>query len=108
MRAESLLDTLRNTQYSIDMASVVLSPDARRQLDELPFKMHARVHAVLERLAKWPDISGAKPLRGELAGQFRLRTGDYRVQFSVSGKGAIASVRVTRIGHRDGFYEQVR
>lgn len=88
------------------MASVALSPEAGEQLDGLPFKMHARVHTVLERLAKWPEVSGAKPLRGELAGQFRVRTGDYRVQFSVTGKGAGATVKVTKIGHRDGFYDE--
>jgi len=40
-------------------------------------------------------------LLGELAGQFRLRTGDYRVQFEVVGD----VVQVQKIGHRDGFYE---
>src|SRR5436305_279135 len=28
-----------------------------------------------------PRVSGAKPLRGRLAGKYRLRTGDYRLQF---------------------------
>jgi mRNA-degrading endonuclease RelE of RelBE toxin-antitoxin system len=36
-----------------------------------------------------------------LAGRYRLRTGDYRVQFQVVGD----LVHVERIGHRDGFYE---
>jgi mRNA-degrading endonuclease RelE of RelBE toxin-antitoxin system len=55
----------------------------------------------LERLAKWPAVSGAKLLRGELAGYYRLRTGDYRLQFHVDGE----TVFVEKIGHRDGFYE---
>jgi len=46
-------------------------------------------------------VSGAKRLRGELAGCYRIRTGDYRVQFRLrEGK-----VVVERVGHRDGFYE---
>ncbi len=49
----------------------------------------------------WPDVSGAKPLRGKLAGWYRVRTGDYRVQFRVEG----AMVIVEKIGHRDRFYE---
>jgi mRNA-degrading endonuclease RelE of RelBE toxin-antitoxin system len=40
-------------------------------------------------------------LSGELAGRHRLRTGDYRVQFSVAGD----VVTVERIGHRSRFYE---
>jgi mRNA-degrading endonuclease RelE of RelBE toxin-antitoxin system len=46
-------------------------------------------------------VSGAKPLRGALAGYYRLRTGDYRLQFHVAGE----TVLVEKIGHRDGFYE---
>ena len=35
-----------------------------------------------------------------LAGRYRLRTGDYRIQFQVVGD----LVTVEKIGHRDGFY----
>lgn len=84
------------------MAKVVLSHVAREQLEDLPPGIHLRVLKVLERLANWPQISGAKPLRGELAGQFRVRTGDYRVQFEV----ASGTIRVVKIGHRDGFYDE--
>ena len=34
-------------------------------------------------------------------GEYRIRTGDYRVQFHVRGE----VVEVERIGHRDAFYE---
>ena len=53
------------------------------------------------RLQQWPEVSGAKPLTGNLAGHFRVRTGDYRIQFSVTPETVI----VERVGHRDGFYE---
>jgi mRNA-degrading endonuclease RelE of RelBE toxin-antitoxin system len=53
-------------------------------------------------LGGWPEVSGAKPLSGKLAGRYRVRTGDYRVQFYVAG----ASVIVEKIGHRDRFYEE--
>ena len=57
---------------------------------------------MVERLQRWPAVSGAKPLSGRLAGRFRLRTGDYRLQFYVKGKNLI----IERIGHRAGFYEE--
>ena len=83
------------------MRHVVLQPEAARQLDELPKSMRARIHAVLTRLQEWPNVSGAKPLTGNLSGHFRVRTGDYRIQFSVTADTLI----VERVGHRDGFYE---
>ena len=52
-------------------------------------------------MTRWPNVAGAKPLRGRLKGQFRIRTGDYRVQFKPVGD----VVTVNRIGHRDGFYD---
>lgn len=94
------------------MAVVIVLPEALAQLDELPDTIVGRVTRILERLESWPEVSGAKPLRGELAGHYRMRTGDYRVQFYIE-RGAPAqgdepaepdSVVVEKIGHRDGFY----
>jgi mRNA-degrading endonuclease RelE of RelBE toxin-antitoxin system len=36
-----------------------------------------------------------------MAGRYRLRTGDYRLQFRVQG----LTVIVEKIGHRNRFYE---
>ena len=83
------------------MAAVVLTLEAKRQAERLPMPIFGRVWRLVERLQAWPDVSGVKPLSGNLAGRFRLRTGDYRVQFRVEGDKII----VEKIGHRDGFYE---
>ena len=83
------------------MRQVVVSLEMARQMAKLPKSIRARIHAVLSRLHDWPEVSGAKPLTGNLAGHYRVRTGDYRVQFSVTPDKLI----VERIGHRDGFYE---
>ena len=83
------------------MATVTYTPDAAKQLRELPTTIQIRIAQVIVRLQEWPEVSGAKPLRHELAGHYRIRTGDYRVQFHIVGE----SVIVERIGHRDGFYE---
>lgn len=88
------------------MAQVRLSPSAQRDFEALPLTMKSRVAAVFDRLSYWPAVSGAKPLRGELAGQYRIRTGDYRVQFAVTGRADRLVVTVTKIGHRDGFYDE--
>ncbi len=83
------------------MAKVTLTREAAEGLGDVPLVIHARVLRLLERLAKWPALSGAKPLTGKLAGRYRLRTGDYRLQFRVEG----LTVVVEKIGHRDRFYE---
>jgi mRNA-degrading endonuclease RelE of RelBE toxin-antitoxin system len=83
------------------MAEVVLTADAAKQFQELPLTIRARVDALRQRLENWPDVSGAKPLSGDLSGQWRMRTGDYRLQFHVAGE----TIVINKIGHRDGFYE---
>jgi mRNA-degrading endonuclease RelE of RelBE toxin-antitoxin system len=82
------------------MPSVTLLYDAAMQLGDLPKPIKARMVELIVRLADWPEVSGAKPLTGKLAGRYRLRTGDYRVQFRIDRDEVI----VEQIGHRDGFY----
>jgi len=81
--------------------TVIVSPEALKQADKLPRMIHGRVVRIIERLARWPNVSGAKPLRHDLTGRCRIRTGDYRVQFRLEA----TTIIVEKIGHRDGFYE---
>jgi mRNA-degrading endonuclease RelE of RelBE toxin-antitoxin system len=82
------------------MARVEITPVAHQQAQLLREPIYARVMEIVERLTKWPAVSGAKPLKHDLSGHFRIRTGDYRVQFHVKGELVV----VEKIGHRDGFY----
>jgi mRNA-degrading endonuclease RelE of RelBE toxin-antitoxin system len=84
------------------MVDVNVSPEVQRQIDGLPKVIRARVWVLINRLRKWPEISGAKPLRGRLTGRYRLRTGDYRLQFRIEGREVV----IEQIGHRAGFYEE--
>ncbi len=83
------------------MVKVSLTSDAAADLEELHEPLHARVLRLIERLENWPNVSGAKPLSGKLAGYWRMRTGDYRLQFRVEGERVI----IEKLGHRDRFYE---
>jgi mRNA-degrading endonuclease RelE of RelBE toxin-antitoxin system len=82
------------------MPNVMLEFAAAKQMGDLPKPIKSRAIELLARLADWPNVSGAKPLAGKLAGHFRLRTGDYRLQFRVDA----GTVIVEQVGHRDGFY----
>lgn len=78
-----------------------MTAEAQEQFESLPLAIQVRMEKIVVRLANWPAVNGAKPLSGELAGRYRIRTGDYRVQFSVAGN----VVTIKKVGHRDGFYE---
>ncbi len=82
------------------MAVVLVTREAQAQFESLPIVIQTRVEKVYQRLERWPEVSGARALAGDLAGRWRIRTGDYRLQFHVAGD----VVTVEKVGHRDGFY----
>jgi hypothetical protein len=59
------------------MPTTRITVEAQEQFDALPLVIRARVAAVFVRLGRWASLSGAKPLRKDLAGRFRIRTGEY-------------------------------
>jgi hypothetical protein len=52
----------RQLDYTALM-KVVLTPAAQDDFVELPLLIQVRVLGVLQRLEKWPAVSGGKPLR---------------------------------------------
>jgi mRNA-degrading endonuclease RelE of RelBE toxin-antitoxin system len=87
---------------NLSLMDVLITASALEEFTRVPRPIQTRVIQLVGRLSHWPNVSGAKPLSGRLAGHFRLRTGDYRVQFHLD-RGALI---VERIGHRDGFYDE--
>lgn len=83
------------------MAVAKLTAEALEEFAALPRVIRERVQQLLARLDTWPAVSGAKPLSGNLAGWYRLRTGDYRARFRVEGELVI----VDKIGHRKDVYD---
>jgi len=81
--------------------NVLLTPKAQEEFDALPTIVRARINKLFRRLTNWPDVSGAKPLSGNLVGYYRLRTGDYRLRFRLQGE----SIIVDKIGHRKDIYD---
>ena len=84
-------------------APVTITPQAKIELESVPLVIRNRIIGVFERLAKWPAVSGVKPLRGDLHGSDRVRTGDWRVVFTVSGDGLKVTLR--KIGNRETVYD---
>jgi mRNA-degrading endonuclease RelE of RelBE toxin-antitoxin system len=84
-------------------ATVSITPAAKIELDLVPLVIRNRMNEIFERLSKWPAVRGAKPLRGDLQGSHRIRTGDWRIVFRVSPDGE--KITVWKIGNRGTIYD---
>jgi mRNA interferase RelE/StbE len=83
---------------------VTIRDEALDDLERLPGSIQARVLEVVERLERWPQVSGVKALTGDWRGHSRIRTGDYRVVFRVFS-GPPERIVVVRVAHRKEVYE---
>ena len=83
--------------------SIIYHPDVKKS--DLP-KIDARnksmiKRAIEERLTNNPEVYG-KPLRRSLKGHWKLRVGDYRVVFKISGD----DIRILAIIDRKTVYQR--
>jgi mRNA interferase RelE/StbE len=85
------------------MYELRIAAEARASFQALPLPIQVRVQDVFNRLTRWPDVSGSKPLRGDLKGAYRIRTGDWRVLFTVDQRDR--RVTVFRIANRRDVYD---
>jgi len=82
---------------------VEVSPAAARQLRRLDQQARRRVQGAIELLADQPRPPGASKLVGG-AGEWRVRTGDYRIIYEVNDQVLI--VLVVSLGHRREVYNR--
>ena len=82
--------------------AVRLSKEAQADFVRLDGSIQVRVRKVLARLADFPNVTGAVPLRGNRVGQFKVVVaGDWRLIFDPRG----GVVMVVEIKHRSVVYE---
>lgn len=82
---------------------VRLAPAAARQLRKFDPQVRRRIQAALDLLAEDPRPPAATRLVGG-AGEWRVRTGDYRIVYEI--QDGILLVLVLRIGHRRDVYDR--
>lgn len=80
---------------------ITLAPAAARQLRKLEPPVRRRIQAALELLAVDPRPPAATQLVGG-AGEWRVRTGDYRIVYDIEDEQLL--VLVLRVGHRREIY----
>jgi mRNA interferase RelE/StbE len=83
------------------MYRVFLERAAERDLKQLSAKLHDRVIAAIQALAKTPRPTGCRKLTGA-DNDWRIRVGDYRVIYEIAD--AVRVVRVNRVRHRREVY----
>jgi len=81
---------------------VNLSPAAARQLRKFDPRTRRRIQAVIELLADEPRPPAATRLVGG-SGEWRVRTGDYRVIYEIHDAELL--VLVLRMAHRPEIYD---
>lgn len=82
---------------------IEISPAAARQLRKLDGTARRRVQAAIELLATEPRPAGAKTLVGG-EGEWRVRTGDYRIVYEV--RDGTLVVLVLAVRHRREIYQR--
>ena len=86
--------------------TVEFTPGAERDLKQLDKPIQKRITAFLhERVAAADDPRAiGEALRGDLAGLWRYRTGDYRILCRIEDDRIV--VTVVAIGHRSSIYRR--
>lgn len=82
---------------------ITLAPSAARQLRKQDPQVRRRIQAALELLADDPRPPAATRLVGG-AGEWRVRTGDYRVIYEIHDDELL--VLVLQLGHRRDVYQR--
>ena len=83
--------------------SVTVVPAALRQLRKLDPSARRRVQAVIDLLASEPRPPAARQLVGG-AGEWRVRSGDYRVVYEIHDGELL--ILVVAVGHRREVYRE--
>lgn len=77
-------------------------PGARRQFEKLPKDAKKRIAASIDALAAEPRPRRAVKMAGIGDDTYRIRTGDYRIIYSIFDEMLI--VLVIKVGHRKEIY----
>ncbi len=75
---------------------------ARKQFKKLSKTVQRQLKPVVDDLANNPRPHGYIELHGKLKGLYRVRSGNYRIIYTVSDKNLL--VLVLKIGDRGGIY----
>ena len=85
------------------MYTINIVQSALRELQKLEKPAIKRLEKAITALAKNPRPIGVKKLRGNTDALYRIRSGDYRVIYSIEEEIKVVDIR--KIGHRKDIYK---
>ena len=85
------------------MYEIVFTKAAKKQLKKIPKQDQQKISTRIQDLSTNPRPEGMKALQGKLAQFYRVRSGNYRVMYSIEDEKLI--VLVVKIAHRKVVYE---
>lgn len=84
--------------------TVILTPDAKKDLKKLDKSIQKKVSAYLDEVAELENPrSRGKGLSSNLHGLWRYRVGDYRILCKIKDEELI--ILVLEVGHRKNIYD---
>ena len=86
------------------MYKIGLTPQAEKNLEDLPKRDRAAIVKRMDALAIEPRPRGMVSLKGPLNGLHRIRVGDYRVIYQI--KDAKLLILVVKVARRDQVYSR--
>lgn len=81
---------------------VMLSSQARRELDRLHGDIQNRLISNIEHLAENPRPHGCLKIQGKI-NEWRIRVGEYRVVYTIDD--SVKEILICKVGHRRNVYE---
>ena len=89
------------------MPELILTREARQNLDLLPAELREAVAETIDALALEPRAVG-KPLVGRLRGRWSAAVGNYRIVYTIDESTASSRVIIRAIRHRAVAYRTRR
>ena len=84
------------------MYTITISQSALKELQRLQKPTVKKIEKAITELAKNPRPAGVKKLKGNTEDLYRIRSGDYRVVYSIEDEIKVVDIR--KIGHRKDIY----
>lgn len=81
---------------------IILSSQAKRELNRLHGDLHKRLISSIEHLMEEPRPHGCRKIQG-VENEWRIRVGEYRIIYAVDDSGK--NILIHKIGHRSDVYE---
>lgn len=85
------------------MYKITISQSALKELHSLQKQAVKKIERAINSLAGNPRPAGVKKLKGNNEDLYRIRSGDYRVVYSIEDEIRVVDIR--KIGHRKDIYK---